>query len=283
MKTLKLLPSVVFSLFACNNIHDNPSSNVRGLSKPGSSGNVALVFGASNGLPGIDLDLSNMKTVLADSSAHYNFDVTQKLDVSPEDLIATTKEFAPQVSDGGTLFWYFSGHGGGGTLLAEGGSVAFATVTKAIKSVRTKPLSRFVVFIDTCNNGDLANDPDAIKSVPASSITTDGKIDHDKLAQATADAIVDAADKDSTEGTDKLYDELFVMTSSSEYESSSAGSNGSAFTVSVAGAFSDLKNGQATLGDFAKLVKEKTVDRAGHTPQYRAAPESVLNETLLNP
>lgn len=262
-------------------------ASLKGLSASTGAKNIALVFGAANGLPGIDKDLAHMKRMFEDPSGRYNFEVVSKMGAKASDVLAIVKQYAPLVGDNGTLAFYFSGHGGGGTLLAEGHtSLRFSSVSAAIKEVRATPLKRFLVFIDTCNNGNLAGEG----GINLTS-DTDGLGLGEADASAMADAIVTempqlAPKADGVAGdyaSDKLYQELFVITSSTESESSNAGSEGSAFTVALAEAFGELKaKPESTIRQLAQSAKQKTIRTGGHTPVFRGVPDAMLDEKMVN-
>jgi hypothetical protein len=269
-------------------------ASLKGLSASAGAKNIALVFGAANGLPGIDKDLAHMKRMFEDPSGRYNFEVVSKMGATASDVLATVKQYAPLVGDGGTLAFYFSGHGGGGTLLAENHtSLRFTSVSAAIKEVRSTPLRRFLVFIDTCNNGNLAGEG----GINLRSETTDvagldvslglGEADAAAMADAIVAELPQHAPKDGSApgayASDKLYQELFVITSSTESESSNAGSDGSAFTVALADAFSELKaKPESTIRQLAQSAKQKTIRTGGHTPVFRGVPDAMLDEKMLN-
>ncbi len=260
-------------------------SDLDGLTFNSSSKNIAMVFGASNGLPGIDIDLRVMEEVLSDKTANYNFEIVKELEATPESMIAKTKQYATQVGDDGTLFWYFSGHGGWGTLMAENGNIRFATIAKAIKEVRTKPLKRLVVVIDTCNNGNLTNTIANENSTVGFSLAASGEMNHEAIAAAMADEIVEAFGDNamapaSANGekysTQQLYEELLVITASSETQTSNATSIGSVFTLAFADAFKKHRD-SGTINDLFSDAKATTQREGGHTPQVRAVPSTVLS------
>ena len=277
---------VATSLSACSSPQQSSrdaDSALRGLSVDPTAKNIALIFGASNGLPGIDKDIKLMKTILEDPKAGYNFQVVEDPDASPSTILAKTKEFAAIVGTNGTLFWYFSGHGGGGSLMAKGGILSVKKVVATIKASRTAPLKRLMVFIDTCNNGNLTQTVPQMGEDNYSSKETAEAKTHEEQAAEMADEFVSSAYSTAGDSVAKAstFEQVLVMTSSTESETSQATGSGSAFTVSLANAFKETRDSAGKIKDLVDLTKSKTAREFGHHPQSRAVPESLLSEDLL--
>ncbi len=291
MKIFFYMISLAVVLGACK-APENPENNLKGISSNSSAKNFGLIFGASNGLPGIDKDVRIMKDILQGSENEYGFEVVTDMDSSPREILDITKKHSAKLESDSTMFWYFSGHGGNGSLRASGGSLKMADVEKAMREVTKTTFKRLVIVIDTCNNGGLVNDDrigfgrtDMNSGASLTGLTEEER--HNAIAKEMAETTVqmfDQGENYSAEGNTKgrLFEELLIIVSSTASESSLAGGNGSAFTVSVSNAFKELrKQKDSTLGDFAELSKSKTIKRGGHRPQYKAYPSNlILGETL---
>jgi len=267
----------------------NTAADVRGIANDNSAQNVALLFGASNDLPGIDVDLDIMTKLLQDREAGHKFQVVSELEATPAEILAITGEHAPKVGENGTLFWYFSGHGGWGSLVADGNQlIRFSAVAKAIKDSRQKPLKRLVVVIDTCNNGNLT------QTIPRDNLSLASSANSsEEMAAEMADAVVAAfggnptsktsTRSDSTSYSGTMAEEILVVTSSTEQQTSQATSRGSVFTLAFRDAFAKHARERSSVNEFLETTRTLTEERGRHTPQVRAVPESLLSAPLIRP
>ena len=128
---------------------ENPNAN-----------NVAVVVGASNGLPGIDDDLDHMSEILKGT---YDFQITRLGDgkssiANIEEALTRNAELADWY---GTFFFYFSGHGSPGLIVADKFSeMKVQQFRYAVAKGREKagPLARLMLVYDSCYAG-LMMDP----------------------------------------------------------------------------------------------------------------------------
>jgi len=294
-KPVKTLTSVVFVLASlvagCQpRIDVSSSSRLRDLSYDPNAKNIALLFGAANGLPGITDDLNHMKQVLEDPQGGNGFQVIMVNDATRDQILNATKEAAVAAGENGTIVWYFTGHGASsGELMTTGGMLPFAEVSDAIRSVRQTPVKRMFAFFDSCFSGQMVDGSATVKRLTSKNFS-DGISD-----QVMKDAAENYADAAAGSFFDQspivkmgpsAYEQLIVMSASQRYETSLAGSEGSEFTNALSNVFRAMKSSKpnATIGDFLEGVKTETTRSTGgsHTPAYRVMPEqAVMGDTLF--
>ena len=288
---------------SCSPRHSVPA-HLRDLSYDPNAKNVALLFGAANGLPGIEDDLNHMKAVLEDPQGGNAFEVIVINNASRQQILEATQDAAVSVGETGTLFWYFTGHGAGsGDLMTTGGALPFAQVTDMIRGVRQTPIKRMYAMFDSCFSGQMVDGSAAINGMnyPGNGLFNQPQT---TLALAGGTEVTDQHMKDVAENyadiaagsfydqsavaklAPQAYEQLIVMSASQQSETSLAGSEGSKFTNAVAGVFSSFKTNrpQATIGEFLEAVKSETARLSGghQTPAFRVMPEQqVMADTLF--
>lgn len=278
-----ILISGVLFMPGCGSKFEDPG-RLRDLAFDSSAKNIALLFGAPNGLPGIGDDLNQMKKVLEDSSAGNAFEVIVINEATKEKILEATRDAAVRVGQNGTLFWYFSGHGAqDGTLMTIGGMLPFSQVTDAIKASRDTPVKRMFAFFDSCFSGQMVDGGAVVKgeTLAGSAMLKEAA---ESYAQSAADTFHDSGP--IAVMAPNAYEQLIVMSASQRSETSLATSAGSMFTNSVANVFRDFKKSKpgATIGDFLTAVSADTRQSSGghHTPAYRVMPEqAVLGDSLF--
>ena len=295
------------------------NSKLRDLPYDVNAKNVAVLFGASNGLPGITDDLNMMQKIL-EAPQTGAFQVTVVNDATRDQIVRATKDAAIAAGENGTIVWYFSGHGDEeGSLMSTTGMLPFRDVTAAIRSVRRTPVKRMFVFLDSCYSGQNVDGTAIIKSLrakDASNEFTDEELN--VLAENQADLVADTFIEDPSENewTEKsgvmkvrrrvvrrpvvwrpvpppsatdAYAQLLVMSSSSRKETSLSGSTGSNFTIALFDMFSRIEasGDNLTIGAFVDAVRNKVIQStissgSPMTPAFRAMPnDGILNDTLL--
>lgn len=149
-------------LTACGS--DDGTSALEGIAHDDTGKNVALIFGASNGLEGPETDVKMFAKLLRNPIYRFSTVKEDSAATNTNILSLTSKNSGPETD---SMIWYFSGHGGGGAFMTEGAALEWTEVEKQIIASRQgKPLKRLVVFIDTCEAGDLADgDHSIIKNV----------------------------------------------------------------------------------------------------------------------
>ena len=296
-----LILAVAGFLTSCSPRQSVPA-HLRDLSYDPNAKNIALLFGAANGLPGIQDDLNHMKAVLEDPQGGNGFQVVMINEASRDQILKATQDAAVAVGETGTLFWYFTGHGAdSGDLMTTGGMLPFLKVTDTIRAARQTPVKRMFAMFDSCFSGQMVNGSAAINSMSASSIgnfeqpqfaLADGTEVTDEYMKSVAENYADiAADSFFDESpvakmAPQAYQQLIVMSASQRFETSLAGSSGSEFTSALANVFRSFKSGrpQATIGEFLDAVKSETARSSGghHTPAFRVMPEQeIMADTLF--
>ncbi len=290
VKTLTSVMFVVASLLVGCQPRTNVNSHLRDLAYDSSAKNIALVFGAANGLPGITDDLNTMKQVLEDPQGGNGFQVIMVNDATRDQILNATKEAAVAAGENGTIFWYFTGHGAeSGQLMTTGGMLPFAEVSDAIRSVRQTPVKRMFAFFDSCFSGQMVDGDATVKRFTSKNFNTEisdrtMKVAEENYADAAAGSFFDQSP--IVKMGPSAYEQLIVMSASQRYETSLAGSGGSQFTNALSNVFRALKSSKpnATIGEFLDGVKTETTRSSGghHTPTYRVMPEqAVLGDSLF--
>lgn len=255
MKYLFLIS--MFFILSCGK---QETSSLQGLGADGLSINMALVLGGPNGLEGVPTDVKELSKLLRDPI--YKMGVYEDGVATVDRIKEATARFSTIETN--SLLWYFSGHGGGGSFLAEGdGSMTYKEVTDIIQQVRAnKPLKRLLFVLDTCEAGHAVDGNGAIiagfdKALNSYNIKTkDGEI------------------------KSTLYEQAFVFAASTKDETSSDNGveQGGEFTWKWRKAIEKLRasNPNATIKD----VTEETVKTtSGQHPVYKAYPsDQVLND-----
>lgn len=293
VKSANYLTAIMFVaagvLAGCQPTH-NVSSHLRDLSYDPNAKNIALLFGAANGLPGISDDLQHMKEVFEDSKVGNAFQVVMVEEASRDQILKATQDAAVAAGENGTIVWYFSGHGAeSGDLMTTAGMLPFLSVTEAIRSVRQTPVKRMFVFLDSCFSGQMVDGSAIVKSLRAKDAGEEVSDEYMKtVAENYADVAADSFFDQSP--TAKLapsaYEQLIVMSASQRYETSLAGSGGSEFTGALVNVFRKFKtsNPDGTIGDFLAAVKKETAasTSGAHTPAFRVMPEQeILNDSFF--
>jgi hypothetical protein len=242
-------------------------ANERGLSQSTQAKNLALLIGVSHGLPGIDLDVNNAEKIAKDQNAQFSSTRLMDSQATVSSVLSKTKELSAKVDANGTLFFYFSGHGGKGILLMQDTTVNITDIRKAIEAGRqnTGPLRRLVMMFDSCYAGSLL---DALRR---SGMPMDFNID--TSSETFMDDVMEAM-KPSREGA--YWKELFAFASSRADETSEAGQEGSNFTVALAKAYPEAMNG-GTIGELVSKTKAYTQN---HHPVERLVPLDLANEKM---
>lgn len=282
------------------------AGKMREISYDPSARNIALLFGAPNGLPGIPDDLETMKAVLEDPSGGNGFKVVLINEATTKQILDATRQAAIDAGENGTIFWYFSGHGAeSGSLMTVGGMLPFSEVTDVVREARQTPVKRFYAMFDSCFSGQMVDGSAAINNRVNTSPGFDGN-DEPNYALASSNAVAAEAqylkltaqtyaDVAASSFYDQApvakmagqpYEQLIVISAAQRYETSLAGSSGSEFTNALKAVFKRMKSDSpnATIGQFIEAVKSETRSQTGghHTPAARVMPEQgVLDDTLF--
>lgn len=232
-----------------------------------SADNQALLVSAANGLQGLDLDI-NMVDKIATHSA-YSFRIHKLIDKEASTAAAKAKltELSKATGNGGTLFFYFTGHGNKGSLYM-GDQSKFKTeeIRAAIELGREGlgPIERLIVMYDSCFSGSMVD--------PLRSFLTSPE---DQSAEM-ADAII--AELSGGRNYADYWKKLFVFASSTATQTSLASEQGSHFTLGLTKGFEETLSKKGDMAMLAELTKKYT---KGHTPVERFAPAEFAKEPLV--
>jgi hypothetical protein len=279
MRQISVLLIATLLLASCtkkNQIPDNFLSTY-GLAGSNSKNNAAVLIGAPNGLLGVEKDMTEMKKVFESEKYDFKFRPYVNENAKAQEIIDLTANAA---KENDSLLFYFSGHGNDGVLLADDRIFRFSEVADAIKISReNKPLKRLIVMLDSCLSGSFVDGESPI-------VDENGKIfkmkkinENEWLHKMAEQIILQAVDG-------ALYEEAFIFASSKKDENSAdLGSDfGGAFTYSLRMEIKNLAESKyetAKIKDLIPGVIKKTEDMGGHTPVFKAYPESDVLEDWL--
>lgn len=271
MSLLRLTRVGVFAVAALLSLHASASD--RSFVGSADAPNKVLLVGVSHGLPGIDIDVNNLKRISAHSS--YNFQATTLMD-SAGTISGVSKELTRLSTASGTdgaLLFYYSGHGSPGSIYVQDGSLEVAKIRKAIEDGRKNlsPLERLLFISDSCYSGTLLD--------PMRLGLLNELRDPAILSVLTANEITFELSRSDEPGRAATYwNKLFVFASSRADETSLAGKDGSVFTNAFAKAFDETASSHGTM---AELVKKSQDYTKGHHPVARFAPADFDKEDLI--
>jgi len=231
--------------------------------------NVALLVGVSYGLPGIDLDLKNVREIATHPG--YRFDINELFE--DKGTVANVSkhltDLAESVTDGGTLFFYFSGHGSREGILMDDRLMKVGEIRAAIEKGRANkgPLDRLVMMFDSCYSGALVNPLRKTVSLEESN----------RSSEEFIDSLTESLQK-ANRG-EQYWKKLFVFASSRADETSAAGNAGSAFTVSLRKAFDEAVLAKSKMAEFVTKTQKYTANH--HHPVARLVPVTLGDELLV--
>lgn len=231
--------------------------------------NVALLVGVSYGLPGIDLDLKNVREIATNPG--YRFDINELWEDkgTVANVSKTLTELAESVTEGGTLFFYFSGHGSREGILMDDRLMKVGEIRAALEKGRAKkgPLDRLVMMFDSCYSGALVNPLRKAVSVDESNRSSE------EFVESLTEAL------QSGNRGEQYWKKLFVFASSRADETSAAGNGGSAFTVSLRKAFDEAVLSKSKMAEFVTKTQKYTANY--HHPVARLVPVTLGDEQLV--
>lgn len=271
MPFLKLARVGICAVVGCLTLSAHAAD--RSLVEHSDAPNQALLVGVSHGLPGIDIDVNNVKRISAHSAFNFQPTVLMEAQGTQANVTKELTRLAAQAGVDGSLLFYYSGHGSPGSIYLQDGSLAVEKIRKALETGRTAmgPLERLVFVSDSCYSGTLL---DPMKLGLLSQLR-----DPEILSTLTANEIVFALSRGEGERAPASYwKRLFVFASSRADETSLAGKDGSVFTVAFTKAFDETANANGTMGE---LVQKSQTYTVGHHPVARLVPTDFSNEALI--
>jgi len=245
-----------FAILLCTILPALASAAERGFSDNASANNQALLVAVSHGLPGLNIDLTNMQTILSHGVNQFTPTILNESEGTVSKISAKLTELSKAVDSRGTLFFYFTGHGAKGLIQVKDRTMKIAEIRSAIEAGRVEwgPLKRLVLFFDSCHSGSL--------------------LDPLRASQQLADEVYEAL---SRPGFRNYWANLFVFASARADETCDASAQGSAFTLGVKKGWDKTMAANGTLGDFVKASAQATT---GSHPGARFDPASLENEKL---
>ncbi len=276
MKNFYHLFLFVFFLSNCGSI-DHSMSSIKGLGFSENGKNLALLFGSPQNLPGVKTDIAELNKVLIDPQFNFHFKTVTDDQATKSKILETTSKGVKNID---SLFWYYSGHGAGGSLDTGTGFLSFYEVASAIKKARGNvPLKRLLVFVDACESGHIVDGDAQIIN------------ESEWVKKTLYEPLLKERDG-------KLYQQAFVMASSQKNEGSAdlGAEYGGAFTYSLRMSLAEIRksNPNATLKELADITIERTIEESRidhetglpreyyHTPLYKGFPvEEVVNDLVF--
>ncbi len=278
-RRLSLVSLFVFgSVAGCGGSSNHIGTSLKGLAHSDGGKNVAVLMGSPNGLPGVPTDILELDLLFRNTQVDLGFDeVVQDNEATTDSIFSATADAS---TDADTLFWYFSGHGNTGIMLAEDRSFTFTEVANAVKAARNnRPLERLVVMIDSCYSGSFVdgNSPIIPSKIPANNAEA-VRSKCIPMAGALSSSEDAMAEIGKFQGT--LFKQAFVMASSTKNETSAdlGRSRGGAFTWSLRGVINDASTStrEATIKEIAQRTRQDTEEVGGHTPVWSAFPSAQI-------
>ncbi len=292
------LPLLMLLATSCN-LHTD--SKVQDFVNNRSAKNVALLIGAPTDLKGVATDIKALTELFQSTHKEFNFEVVPILKATKAQILAASEQYAAAVGDGGTLLWYFSGHGlEDGDLFAEDQrTVPFTEIAQAMAKGRQAPMRRLLVFIDSCFSGQMVNGSQAINqitpfalnttntpSVPSTESDTVADKRAGLLAQSAISAFAGSLETNTRSSQGLLATELVVMAASENNNTSlDLGIRGGAFTTSLRRIWQQLKTRSYNSATIEDLLKQAQADTRRstrhHTPQFEVLPAEVAKQKLF--
>jgi hypothetical protein len=249
------------------------SAAERNLVEHADAPNQALLVGVSHGLPGIDIDVNNVKRLSGHSAFNFQPSVLMDAQGTKANVTSNLAQKAAQAGVDGSLLFYYSGHGSPGSIYLQDGGLGVDKIRKALEDGRSAlgPLERLVFISDSCYSGSLL---DPMRLGLLNEIR-----DPDILSALTANEIVFALSRGIDTGRAAAYwKKLFVFASSRADQTSLAGKDGSVFTVAFTKAFEEV---MASHGSMGELVQKSQDYTKGHNPVARLVPADFTTEALI--
>ncbi|NBX92774.1 MAG: hypothetical protein EB078_09715 [Proteobacteria bacterium] len=261
--------SIVVSLFCLTQI---AVAGERGLSDNPTAKNSALLVSSAHGLPGLDYDVDNVELMTTHPSSGFSVRKLEHGKGTVANIAAELTRTVDSSDASASHLFFFTGHGSRGAILAEDRSMKLDEIKKALLKGREKwgPMARFTFMIDACYSGSLID--------PLSTAKPFAVLDSPMIvAQELADAVVDSFSPQR--GEPSLFKSLFALVSARSDETCLAGSDGSAFTVSMKNAWDKAVANHYTIEQFIKDTQKGT---KGSHPTSRLVPAELAQEPLIN-
>lgn len=263
-----------------------PDSLIKGFSASSGSKNVAVLMSGSHEQH-IPKNVRMIREVMSDPNGGYNFEIIERQKVTNEQAVQATMEAAKKVGPGGTLLWYFSSHGApNGALRTFSRQLKLKQITEGIQQARGGvPLKRLVVIVQACFSGQIVNGSAAVQISGTNLVSDDRPLSTDQYMKQLfghgEDFYFGNTSLEPAPKYGQLAEQLIVMSASAKGQYSMYSGDGSHFTKALYKTFKSYGTAHGTtMRTFLNAVQKNT---RSSTPQFRAEPESVLDEPLHNP
>lgn len=243
----------------------------RGLSTDPLAKNSALLVSSAHGLPGLDYDIDNLEAMVKNSASGFTVDKLEHGQGTVAKIATELTRIVDSSDNHATHFFYFTGHGGRGTIYAEDRSMKIEEVKQALVKGREQwgPMARLTFMIDSCHSGSLID--------PLSTLKPTQLLDSPSVvAMEMVDALVD--ELAPRRGESPLYHSLLAFVSAQASETCLAGSKGSAFTVAMKKAWDKAVSEKYTVEQFIVETQKGT---QGSHPVARLVPAELAKEVLV--
>jgi len=243
----------------------------RGLSSDPNARNTALLVSASHGLPGLDYDIDNVEEMALNAQSGFTVDKVVNGKATVSKIASELVRLADSSDANASHFFYFTGHGGRGTIYAEDRSMKIEEIKSALVKGRELwgPMARLTFIVDSCHSGSLID--------PMGSLKTMGFLNSPQvIAQEMVDEIVGGLAP--VRGETPLFRSLFAFVSARADETCLAGSNGSAFTVAMKNAWNKAVEQKLTVKQF---IDETAKGTKGSHPTARLVPVQLAEDVLV--
>jgi len=243
----------------------------RGLAEAPGGSNQALIVSVGHGLSGLDLDVKMVKAIATHPGHDYRVAELAEDQARVADVKKALTQAAQDARDGSMMF-YYTGHGGVGTLWLQDTMIKVEEIRQAIADGRKNmgPLKRLVLIYDSCHAGSMM---DGMRKLFGFGLV------QDEAAQnaMVADTLVNEFTRTNRDEA-KYWDKLMVIASSRADENSLASPIGSVFTVAMKKSFDESVAANHTVGKFIELAQKYT---EGHHPVSRLVPAELANEKMI--
>lgn len=246
-------------------------ANDRGLSIDPYAKNNALLVSAANGLPGLEYDIENVEKMALHPNSKFSIEKLADGKGTVARIATELSRMVDSSDEGASHFFYFTGHGGRGTILAEDRSMKVDEIKKALLKGREKwgPMARLTFMLDSCYSGSVI---DPLSTLKPTSFLNSPQV----VAQEIVDSLVEELSPKRNENP--LFKSLFAFVSAQNNETCLAGSKGSAFTVAMMNAWNQAASGKMTVAEFISATQKGT---KGSHPTARLIPMELAQEVLV--
>lgn len=232
------------------------------------SDNSAFIVSVGHGLPGLEYDVEMVESIAKHKSYDFSIAKLDEEESTKENVQDGLTKMAEEAGEGGTAFFYYTGHGSPDSLYLYDGSLYSEKIRGAVARGREGrgPLARLVMIFDSCFSGSLLDPMRLVKMTLLEE-------------RAALVSFVNEMTASMARG-EQYWDSLMIIASSRADQTSAASASGSIFTLAMKKAFDEVAEARGTLGSFFDKAHEYTLPK--HEPVARFVPESLKDEALVD-